>query len=99
MACDTREECPAADLVLGHKCGGSDGLSGITANPVVGRLADRLTAPVGRVILTAVPEMFRAAHLLIDPAVDDPGFRHIVGPFDDVYGHFRRRGPGIYEKP
>src|SRR5207245_4638213 len=49
MTGDRREECPASDLILGHKCGGSDGLSGITANPLVGRIADRVTALGGGV--------------------------------------------------
>jgi len=99
MESDAREECPAADLVLGHKCGGSDGLSGITANPVVGRVADRLTALGGRVILTEVPEMFGAEHLLMDRAVDDAVFRDIVGLIDDFKAYFRRHGQAIYENP
>src|SRR3989454_4244632 len=65
MACDAREPCPASDLLLGHKCGGSDGFSGITANPLVGRVADRLTRLGGGVILTEVPEMFGAEQLLM----------------------------------
>src|SRR5881396_4403761 len=65
MAGDRREACPASDLILGHKCGGSDGLSGITANPLVGRIADRLTALGGGVILTEVPEMFGAERALM----------------------------------
>src|SRR2546430_16222544 len=81
---DKREVCPAADLVLGHKCGGSDGLSGITANPVVGRVADRLTALGGRVVLAEGPGMFGAGQLLMDRAVDQAGFPGIgalVGGF------------------
>jgi altronate hydrolase len=99
MACDAREECPASDLVLGHKCGGSDGLSGITANPVVGRVADRLTGLGGRVILTEVPEMFGAEHLLMDRAVDERVFRDIVALIDDFKAYFRRHGQAIYENP
>jgi len=99
MTCDAREECPAADLVLGHKCGGSDGLSGITANPVVGRVADRLTALGGRVILTEVPEMFGAEQLLMDRAVDEAVFRDIVALIDDFKAYFRRHGQAIYENP
>src|SRR5687768_3907201 len=55
-----REPVPARELILGMKCGGSDGLSGITANPLVGRIADRLTGYGGSVLLTEVPEMFGA---------------------------------------
>src|SRR5258708_2841438 len=57
---DERGECPASDLVLGHKCGGSDGFSGISANAVVGRIADRLTALGGCVLLSEVPGRFGA---------------------------------------
>src|SRR5439155_5516777 len=78
MTGDRREECPASDLILGHKCGGSDGLSGITANPLVGRIADRVTALGGGVILTEVPEMFGAERLLMNRAVDETVFRQIV---------------------
>src|SRR2546430_12991886 len=73
VARDKREVCPASDLILGHKCGGSDGLSGITANPLVGRIADRLFALGGRVILTEVPEMFRAERLLMNRAAGEAG--------------------------
>ena len=99
MACDARQNCPAADLVLGHKCGGSDGLSGITANPVVGRVADRLSALGGRVILTEVPEMFGAEHLLMDRATDDGVLRDVVALVDDFKDYFRRHGQAIYENP
>jgi altronate hydrolase len=68
MAGDRREPCPVTDLVLGHKCGGSDGFSGITANPLLGRLADRLAAMGGRVLLSEVPEMFGAEQVLMDRA-------------------------------
>src|SRR5205823_9971028 len=60
---DKRVACPASDLVLGHKCGGSDGLSGITANPLVGRIADRLTALGGRRTLTEVRAVLGAERL------------------------------------
>ena len=59
-----REEIPASELVVGMKCGGSDGLSGITANPAVGRFSDRLIALGGTTVLTEVPEMFGAENIL-----------------------------------
>ena len=59
-----REEIPASELVVGMKCGGSDGLSGITANPTVGRFSDRLVALGGSTVLTEVPEMFGAENIL-----------------------------------
>ena len=58
---DVRTEIPVSELVVGLKCGGSDGLSGITANPLVGRFSDWLTARGGSTILSEVPEMFGAA--------------------------------------
>ena len=61
-----REEIPASELVIGLKCGGSDGLSGITANPLVGRFSDMLCAMGGTTILTEVPEMFGAETLLMN---------------------------------
>ncbi|HEY3220399.1 MAG TPA: altronate dehydratase family protein [Gemmatimonadales bacterium] len=99
MAGDRREECPASDLVLGHKCGGSDGLSGITANPLVGRIADRVTALGGGVILTEVPEMFGAERLLMNRAADEAVFRQIVTLINDFKAYFLRHGQPIYENP
>jgi len=68
---DTRTSCPASKLVLGMKCGGSDGLSGLTANPLVGRITDRVTDEGGAAILTEIPEIFGAEHLLAARAADD----------------------------
>ena len=99
MTDDRREECPASDLILGHKCGGSDGLSGITANPLVGRIADRVTALGGGVILTEVPEMFGAERLLMNRAVDETVFRQIVTLINDFKAYFIRHGQPIYENP
>lgn len=61
-----REPIPASELVVGLKCGGSDGFSGITANPCVGAFSDRLVAMGGTTILTEVPEMFGAETILMD---------------------------------
>ncbi|HYT83474.1 MAG TPA: altronate dehydratase family protein, partial [Gemmatimonadales bacterium] len=99
MERDAREECPAADLILGHKCGGSDGFSGITANPLVGRIADRLTALGGGVILTEVPEMFGAEQLLMNRAADEAVFRDIVALVNDFKEYFLRHGQPIHENP
>ena len=99
MEGDRREECPASDLILGHKCGGSDGLSGITANPLVGRIADRLTALGGGVILTEVPEMFGAERALMNRAVDEAVFRKTVALVNDFKAYFLRHGQPIYENP
>jgi len=96
---DRREVCPASDLVLGHKCGGSDGLSGITANPLVGRIADRLTALGGRVILTEVPEMFGAERLLMNRAVGEAVFQDAVALVNDFKTYLLRHKRPIYENP
>jgi altronate hydrolase len=99
MEPDAREACPASDLVLGHKCGGSDGLSGITANPLVGRIADRLTALGGGVILTEVPEMFGAEQLLMNRAVDAAVFSGLVAMVNDFKAYFLRHGHPVHENP
>jgi altronate hydrolase len=99
MEHDTREPCPVSDLVLGHKCGGSDGLSGITANAVVGRIAERVTANGGRVILTEVPEMFGAERLLMNRAVSERVFHQIVALIDGFKEYFLRHGQPVYENP
>ena len=99
MANDRRETVPASELILGHKCGGSDGFSGITANPLVGRIADRLTALGGGVILTEVPEMFGAEQVLMDRATDESVFRDIVGMINDFKNYFSSHDQPIYENP
>ena len=65
-----REECSVSDLVLGVKCGGSDGFSGISANPSLGRAADLLVRSGGTVLITEVPEFCGAEHLLASRAKD-----------------------------
>ncbi len=99
MEGDARTECPASDLVLGHKCGGSDGFSGITANPLVGRIADRLTALGGGVILTEVPEMFGAEQVLMNRAADEGVFGEGVSMVNDFKEYFLRHGQPVYENP
>ena len=99
MQGDAREECPASELVLGHKCGGSDGFSGITANPLVGRIADRLTAMGGGVILTEVPEMFGAEQVLMNRAADEGVFHDVVEMVNDFKEYFLRHGQPVYENP
>jgi altronate hydrolase len=96
---DKREACPASDLILGHKCGGSDGLSGITANPLVGRIADRLTALGGAVILTEVPEMFGAERLLMNRAAGEAVFQDVVALVNDFKRYLLRHKRPIYENP
>jgi altronate hydrolase len=99
MEGDARVECPASELIIGHKCGGSDGFSGISANPLVGRIADRLTAFGGGVILTEVPEMFGAEQVLMNRAADESVFRDVVSMVNDFKEYFLRHGQPVYENP
>jgi len=99
MRDDRREAVPASALVLGNKCGGSDGFSGITANPLVGRVADRLTAAGGTVLLTEVPEMFGAERVLMNRAANEPVYRDVVGMVNSFKEYFLRHGQPVYENP
>lgn len=99
MQHDRREESPASDLILGHKCGGSDGFSGITANPVVGRIADLITGFGGGVLLTEVPEMFGAEQVLMARAADEGVFNDLVAMINGFKDYFIRHGQPIYENP
>ena len=94
-----REEIPASDLVVGMKCGGSDGLSGITANPTVGRFSDRLIALGGTTILTEVPEMFGAESLIFNRCKDEDTFKRAVRMVDDFKNYFTAHGQVVYENP
>lgn len=94
-----REELPAEELVVAMKCGGSDGLSGITANPAVGRLSDRLIALGGTTILTEVPEMFGAERILFDRCADETVFRKAVSMVEDFKRYFTSHGQVVYENP
>jgi len=99
MESDRRSPVPASRLVLGHKCGGSDGFSGISANVVVGRIADRLSSLGGSVLLTEVPEMFGAEQELMNRAVDEGVFRDVVRMIEDFKQYFIGHGQPIYENP
>ncbi|MFK7696080.1 UxaA family hydrolase [Paenibacillus sp. HJGM_3] len=94
-----REAVPVSRLKLGLKCGGSDGLSGITANPLVGTVSDRLIAAGGTAILTEVPEMFGAETILMNRAADEQVFGDIVNLINDFKQYFIRHNQEIYENP
>ena len=94
-----REEMDASELVVGMKCGGSDGLSGITANPTVGRFSDRLIALGGTTILTEVPEMFGAESLLFNRCKDEATFEKAVGMVNAFKDYFVSHGQVVYENP
>ncbi len=94
-----REELPASELVVGMKCGGSDGLSGITANPAVGRFSDRLIALGGSTVLTEVPEMFGAENILFSRCADRDVFDKAVKMVNDFKEYFVAHGQVVYENP
>lgn len=94
-----REPIPVSELKLGLKCGGSDGFSGITANPLVGRLSDRLISYGGSCVLTEVPEMFGAEHLLMKRCLTEELFRKNVKLINDFKDYFKRHNQVIYENP
>jgi altronate hydrolase len=96
---DRREPCPVSDLVIGLKCGGSDGFSGLTANPLVGRIADRVAGAGGTAILTEIPEIFGAERLLMARATTQPVFQDIVDVVDDFRRYFIAHGEPISENP
>lgn len=94
-----RQPVSAAKLVIGFKCGGSDAFSGVTANPLCGRLCDRVVAAGGSCVLTEVPEMFGAEHLLMARCVDRDTFDQTVNLINDYKDYFTRYGQVIYENP
>ena len=96
---DRREPCPVSDLVVGLKCGGSDGFSGLTANPVVGRIADKVSAAGGTAILTEIPEIFGAERLLMARASDQAVFNDIAAVVNDFKSYFLSHGEPVSENP
>ena len=95
----SREPIPCGELIIGMKCGGSDGLSGITANPTVGKFSDLLIAQGGTTILTEVPEMFGAETLLMNRCADKELFDKTVSLINDFKNYFTSHGQTIYENP
>ena len=96
---DRREEVPVSELRVGLKCGGSDGLSGITANPLLGVFSDWLVARGGTTVLTEVPEMFGAETLLMNRCQDETTFRKTVRLINDFKDYFMRNDQPVYENP
>ncbi len=94
-----REPVHISKLKVGLKCGGSDGLSGITANPLVGRFCDRLVSLGGSCALTEVPEMFGAEHLLMNRCESEEIFRKTVKMVNDFKDYYVRYNQVIYENP
>jgi altronate hydrolase len=96
---DRRVECNLSELCIGVKCGGSDGFSGITANPLVGRATDWVTRHGGTAILTEIPEIFGAERLLMKRAANQEVFNGIVSVVNDFKQYFIRNGETLHENP
>lgn len=94
-----REEVPVSTLKVGLKCGGSDGFSGITANPLIGQFSDLLVCAGGSSVLTEVPEMFGAETLLMDRCESEAVFNKTVSLINDFKDYFTRHDQVIYENP
>ena len=94
-----RVEVPASELVVGLKCGGSDGFSGLTANPLVGRFSDWLVARGGSTVLTEVPEMFGAETLLMKRCRTRGVFDKCVKMVNGFKGYYASHGQVCYENP
>lgn len=94
-----RTQVPASKLVIGLKCGGSDGLSGITANPLIGRISDIMVANGGKTILSEVPEMFGAETMLMDRCVNEDLFKQTVSLINNFKEYFISHGEPIGENP
>ncbi len=94
-----REPVPASELVVGLKCGGSDGFSGLTANPLVGRFSDWLVARGGATVLTEVPEMFGAETLLMRRCRDRTTFEKCVKMINSFKAYYEAHGEPCCENP
>ena len=94
-----RKAVPVSKLRIGLKCGGSDGYSGITANPLVGRVSDKLISMGGSCVLTEVPEMFGAEHLLMARSENEEVFNSIVSLINNFKEYYERHNQVIYENP
>ncbi|MBS0297051.1 MAG: altronate dehydratase [Proteobacteria bacterium] len=96
---DRREPCAMSDLVIGLKCGGSDGLSGLTANPLVGMIADRVAGGGGTPVLTEIPEIFGAERQLMARAASPAVFEQAAGLVNDFKRYFLDHGEPVSENP
>ena len=94
-----RVEIPVSKLRVGLKCGGSDGYSGITANPLVGSFSDMIISMGGSSVLTEVPEMFGAEHLLMQRCKDEEIFNKTVALINNFKEYYERHNQVIYENP
>lgn len=96
---EERTDCDISDLVIGLKCGGSDGFSGLTANPLIGRFSDMINAYGASTVLTEVPEMFGAETILMNRAKDEETFGKVVDLINDFKAYFTSHNQVVYENP
>lgn len=94
-----KAEFPFSALKIGLKCGGSDGLSGITANPLIGRISDLVVGSGGVSVMTEVPEMFGAEQILMNRAENEEIFNSCVGLINDFKRYFLSHGQTVSENP
>lgn len=99
MRKDARTSIPLSELRIGLKCGGSDGFSGITANPLLGRFSDYLVSCGGTTVLTEVPEMFGAETILMNRCVSREVFNKTVALINNFKSYFIANKQPIYENP
>lgn len=99
MKKDIREEISISELKIGLKCGGSDGFSGITANPLLGAFSDFLISQGGTTVLTEVPEMFGAETFLMERAKNEEVFNDTVALINDFKNYFIRHEQPVHENP
>lgn len=96
---DVRTEVPVSELCVGLKCGGSDGLSGITANPLLGVFSDWIVAQGGTTVLTEVPEMFGAETIVMNRCANKEIFNKTVALINDFKQYFINNNQPVYENP
>ena len=94
-----REKADLSELCIGLKCGGSDGYSGLTANPLVGKISDKIVAMGGSAILTEVPEMFGAEQILMNQCENEEVFTRYKKMIEDFKAYYTTQGFPVYENP
>ena len=94
-----REEVDISELCIGLKCGGSDGYSGLTANPLVGRITDKIVGAGGSAILTEVPEMFGAEQILMNKCKTQEVYEKYKKMIVDFKAYYTKQGFPVYENP
>ena len=94
-----RQEVDFSELCIGLKCGGSDGYSGLTANPLVGKISDKIVGAGGSAILTEVPEMFGAEQILMNKCKTQEVYERYKQMIIDFKAYYTKQGFPVYENP